>query len=124
MAERLRCLRELVGLSHAELAEVAGIARPVVYALESGPRAKVTADVLVRLAETFGSTVPFLLYGRLGGRFCAFPGSTIALMAKYSDAQQRAQAITLASAAVEAMRRDPLPRLADSDSVRSTRRRS
>ena len=124
MAERLKCLRELVGLSHAELAEVAGIARPLVYALESGPRAKVTADVLARLAETFGSSVPFLLYGCLGGRFAAFRGSTIPLMAKYSDAQQRALAVTLASTAVEAMRREPLPRLADSDCVRSTRRRS
>ncbi len=60
LAERIRQERSYVGLSQADVAEVLGIPRAAVSALETGKR-RVTGLELGRLAELFGTSVDRLL---------------------------------------------------------------
>lgn len=60
LAERIRQERMYVGLSQADVAEVLGIPRAAVSALETGKR-RVSGLELGRLAELFGTSVDRLL---------------------------------------------------------------
>ncbi|WHP18929.1 helix-turn-helix transcriptional regulator [Cellulomonas sp. ES6] len=60
LAERIRTDRLYVGLSQADVAEVLGISRAAVSAIENGRR-RVTGIELKRLAELFGTTGDRLL---------------------------------------------------------------
>lgn len=114
MSDRLRALRGLVGISEGDVSALAGVPRSVVYALEKGPRPRVSADVLVRLALAFGTSPQFLLYGDLDGRFPAFVKHTSArLCAEYPNTLERSLAVAAVAASIEAFREAPLPRLAD-----------
>lgn len=60
LAGRLRTERQYIGLSQADVAEVLGIPRAAVSALETGRR-RVTGLELKRLAELYGTSVDNLL---------------------------------------------------------------
>ncbi|MCR6493536.1 helix-turn-helix domain-containing protein [Cellulomonas sp. P24] len=60
LAERIRTDRLYVGLSQADVAEVLGISRAAVSAIENGHR-RVTGIELKRLAELFGTSGDRLL---------------------------------------------------------------
>jgi transcriptional regulator with XRE-family HTH domain len=64
LGQRLRQAREFVGLSQDEVANTLGVSRPAVTNIESGQR-KVEAIELNRLATLYGTTVDFLLTGRV-----------------------------------------------------------
>ncbi|NMF28839.1 helix-turn-helix domain-containing protein [Cellulosimicrobium aquatile] len=60
LAGRLRAERQYIGLSQADVAEVLGIPRAAVSALETGRR-RVTGLELKRLAELYGTSVDQLV---------------------------------------------------------------
>jgi|GEM_PF-223911 len=73
LAVRIRTERQYIGLSQVEVAEVLGIPRAAVSALETGRR-RVSGLELKRLSELFGTSVDRLL-----GREAAEDATTIAL---------------------------------------------
>lgn len=60
IASRLREARKTAGLSQGQVAKLLGMHRPTVTEIEAGNR-KVNADELMRFAETYDVTVPWLL---------------------------------------------------------------
>ncbi|MGW4368125.1 helix-turn-helix transcriptional regulator [Nocardia takedensis] len=60
IAERIRTEREYLNLKQEQVAEVLGISRAAVSAIETGRR-KVTAPELKKLAQLFGTSVDRLL---------------------------------------------------------------
>lgn len=59
--ERLRRLRELAGMSQAELARKAGFHRAVIHMLESGRRTGLTVESARRLARALNVTLDYLV---------------------------------------------------------------
>lgn len=60
IAQRLKKARELAGLSQRQVADILGLHRPSVSEIEAGNR-RVSAEELVRLAETYDVSVAWLL---------------------------------------------------------------
>jgi transcriptional regulator with XRE-family HTH domain len=59
--ERVKRLRELAGLSQAELARRSGLNRAVISMLESGARTNVTIESARKLARGLGVTMDYLV---------------------------------------------------------------
>lgn len=58
---RAKTLREQRGLTVAELATKAGLARQTIYSVEGDPGHKPSIDVMVKIAQALGVTVDELL---------------------------------------------------------------
>lgn len=92
LAERLRTERQYIGLSQADVADVLGVPRAAVSALETGRR-RVTGLELRRLAELYGTSVDTLL-----GKEAAEDATTTALFraAKGLTADDKEQVLRFA----------------------------
>lgn len=60
LGNRIKKLREQLGISQQRLAELLGVLRPTVSQIENGER-KITADELIKLSEIFNISVESLL---------------------------------------------------------------
>ena len=63
IGERLKSAREMAGMSRRDLSLLAGLAQAVVGMIERNPNTKPTADTMIRLAETLGVSLDWLLGG-------------------------------------------------------------
>lgn len=70
LAERLREARERAGLSARGLDEKAGITAGHTTLIESGRRAKPTAEIVGKLAAALGVSIDWLVMGRESGPCC------------------------------------------------------
>jgi transcriptional regulator with XRE-family HTH domain len=61
LGDRLKRLRELAGLSQNELANRAGVSRPIISDLESNKRRNTTVDTAKRLARALGVSLDMLV---------------------------------------------------------------
>src|SRR3954465_943191 len=59
IASRLKAAREQAGLTQAQIAKILGLHRPSISEIEAGRRS-VSAEELVKLAETYGVSVAWL----------------------------------------------------------------
>lgn len=57
MKTNIKELREKMGLSQAELAEKAGVARTIINQLESGNRAVIRSDTMQKIASALGKPI-------------------------------------------------------------------
>lgn len=63
LADRLRALRKVSGLSALKLGQVAGISGSHVGLIESGRRKKIGSGIVAKLAEVLGCTTDYLING-------------------------------------------------------------
>jgi len=60
IGQRIKKLREEIGINQQELANRLGVLRPTISQIENGER-KITADELIKLSEILNTPVPYLI---------------------------------------------------------------
>ena len=64
VANRLRQLREEKGWTQAHLAEISGVSRPTIIALEKGNILSVKTETLSKIADALGETITSVFFYR------------------------------------------------------------